>query len=305
MTRKTLIPALLGFLIISMQTHAQHESPLYEGAIPNSTPTENQELTEDRDGITIVSKISVPTLTAFLPPPEEANGLAVIICPGGGYWVNAISHEGWDVARKLNSWGIAAFVLKYRIPGDNMTDRKLGPLQDAQQAIATVRQNAAKYRIDPNRIGIMGFSAGGHLASTAGTHFESQVVKHSVSVRPDFMILIYPVISFDPEIAHMGSREQLIGDSATAEDVTLFSNELQITEKTPPTFLVHAADDDVVKADNSIRFFQTLNQYKIPAELHIYQKGGHGFGMNNKFTNEQWIEACKNWIGANGWFKSQ
>lgn len=295
----------MGFLIISMQTLAQHESPLYDGPIPNSVPVENQELSEDRNGVTIVSKITEPTLTAFLPPPGKANGMAVIICPGGGYWVNAISHEGWDVARKFNSWGITAFVLKYRIPGNHMTERKFGPLQDAQQAIATVRKNAATYKIDPNRIGIMGFSAGGHLASTAGTHFERPVIPQPVSVRPDFMILVYPVVTFDPALGHIGSRAQLVGDSATAEDIALFSNELQVTEKTPPTFLVHAADDNVVKADNSIRFFQALNLYKTPAELHIYQKGGHGFGMNNKFTDEQWIESCKNWFETNNWFKPQ
>jgi acetyl esterase/lipase len=295
--------SLLGFLIISMQTLAQQESPLYQGPIPNSTPVKNEEVAEERNGVMIVSKISVPTLTAFLPSPEKSNGLAVVICPGGGYWVNAISHEGWDVARKLNEWGIAAFVLKYRIPDDHMAERKWGPLQDAQQAIATVRANAGKYNIDPDRIGIMGFSAGGHLASTAGTHFTTPVVPQAVGVRPDFMILVYPVISFQPEIAHMGSREQLVGKDASKEDVDLFSNELQITDQTPPAFLIHAADDDAVKVANSIRFFEALNQHKIPVELHVYQQGGHGFGMNNRFTNEQWIESCRNWLEANNWFK--
>ena len=302
MTRKFL-PPLSGFLMISMQMFAQQEAPLYEGPIPNSTSVENAETAEERNGVMIVSKISVPTLTAFLPPPEKANGLAVIICPGGGYWVNAISHEGWDVARKFNEWGVTAFVLKYRIPGDHMTERKWGPLQDAQQAIATVRQNADKYGIDPNRIGIMGFSAGGHLASTAGTHFNTTVTKQPVSVRPDFMILVYPVISFDPEIGHTGSRDQLIGANPSVEDTKLFSNDLHVTENTPPAFLVHAADDGAVKAENSIRFFQALNKNGIPVELHIYQQGGHGFGMNNESTSEQWIESCKNWLEAGNWLK--
>jgi acetyl esterase/lipase len=304
MTRKIFVP-LVGLLIISMQSLAQQESPLYQGPIPNSSVVDNVELNEERDGRMFISKISVPTLTVFLPPPEKSNGLAAIIFPGGGYWINAISHEGWDVARKLNEWGITAFVLKYRIPGDHMTERKWGPLQDAQHAIASVRRNADRYKIDPNRIGIMGFSAGGHLASTAGTHFNSAVVPQEVSVRPDFMILVYPVISFDPEIGHMGSRDQLIGSNASEEDVKLFSNELQVTAQTPPAFLVHAADDGTVKVDNSLRFFDALNRHKVPAELHVYQQGGHGFGMNNKFTSEQWIESCRNWMQANNWFKSR
>jgi Esterase/lipase len=295
--------SLLGIMLITMQTLAQQELPLYDGPIPNATAVENAEVAEDRNGVTIVSKITHPTLTVFLPPPEKANGLAVVICPGGGYWINAMSHEGWDVAKKFNEWGVTAFVLKYRIPGDQMKERKWGPLQDAQQAIATVRGNAAKYKIDPERIGIMGFSAGGHLASTAGTHFDNPVLQQTVSVRPDFMILVYPVISFDPEIGHMGSRDQLIGNSPTPEDTKLFSNELQVNETTPPTFLVHAADDKAVKVDNSIRFFEVLNRYSIPAELHIYQAGGHGFGMDNKTTNEKWMESCKNWLESNDWFK--
>lgn len=289
-------------LFISLQMNAQEVIPLYDGDIPNSKPVRDDEKTENRGGITIVSGITTPTLSVFLPSRETTNGAAVIICPGGGYWVNAISHEGFDVARKLNEFGITAFVLKYRIPSDaSMTSRETGPLQDAQQAIALVRKKAKQWNIAPDRIGIMGFSAGGHLASTAGTHFEKPVLKQTVSVRPDFMILIYPVISFQPEIGHMGSRDQLIGKNARNTEIDRYSNELQVTEKTPPAFLVHAADDDVVPVENTTTFFSRLKKFNVSAEMHVYQKGGHGFGMNNKTTDSHWMDACRAWLISNGW----
>jgi len=285
---------------------AQQTIPLYDGAIPNSKPSPNEEKRETDNGIVVINKISIPTLTIFLPPKEKANGTAVVICPGGGYWVNAIEHEGNGVAKKFNEMGVAAIVLKYRIPNEaTMINKEIGPLQDAQQAIKTVRMRAREWNINSNRIGIMGFSAGGHLASTEGTHFSKAVIddKENISLRPDFMILIYPVISFQDSIAHMGSREQLIGKQPAKDKIDLYSNELQVTQKTPPTFLVHASDDDGVNPNNSIVFYQALIKNKVPAELHIYQNGGHGFGMNNKTTNDKWMERCKNWLETNGWLK--
>lgn len=285
---------------------AQQVLPLYPSAIPNSKPSPNEETTETKDGILIVSKISIPTLTVFLPPKEKANGTAVVICPGGGYWVNAIGHEGYDVAKKFNEAGIAAFVLKYRIPNAaTMVNKEIGALQDAQQAIKTVRAGAAKWNLNPGHIGIMGFSAGGHLASTEGTHFNNQLIenKENVSLRPDFMILIYPVISFQDSVGHVGSRDQLIGSNPPKDKIEFYSNELQVTGNTPPAFLVHASDDDVVNAQNSVLFYQQLLKHKVFAELHIYQNGGHGFGMNNKTTKDKWMDGCLNWMEANGWLK--
>jgi acetyl esterase/lipase len=300
------ISFLFLLLITSISSMAQLTINLYSGAIPNSKPTTEQEVTEQRDGISIVSKITKPTLTIFLAPKETAVGTSVIICPGGGYWVNAISHEGTDVARKFNEMGVSAFVLKYRIPNDaTMEKKEIGPLQDAQQAIKIVRQRASEWGLDQHRVGIMGFSAGGHLASTAGTHFNKSFITNEdkTNLRPDFMILIYPVISFQDAIGHLGSREQLIGRHPTPEQVNYFSNELQITETTPPTFLVHASDDNEVKVANSIVFYQNLINHKVPAELHVYEKGGHGFGMNNPTTTDKWMERCQNWMTANGWLK--
>jgi acetyl esterase/lipase len=301
------ILALFLSLNLMVISSAQKTIPLYN-TIPNSKPSPNEEKTVTENGILIVSKISIPTLTIFLPPKEKANGTAVIICPGGGYAVNAIGHEGYDVAKTFNKMGIAAFVLKYRIPNDAiMINKEIGPLQDAQQAIKIVRMHAAEWNLDSNRIGIMGFSAGGHLASTAGTHFNNAVIdnKENTNLRPDFMILIYPVISFQDSIGHIGSRDNLIGKDATKDKIDFYSNELQVNEKTPSTFLVHASDDDGVNPNNSVVFYQALIANKIPAELHIYQNGGHGFGMNNKTTNDKWMERCKNWMDANRWLKNK
>ncbi|MEO6330919.1 MAG: alpha/beta hydrolase [Ginsengibacter sp.] len=284
---------------------AQQTFPLYASDIPNSKEWPNEEKTEAGNGM--ISKISIPTLTLFLPPKQTANGTAIIICPGGGYRVNASVHEGSDVAKKFTEMGVTAFVLKYRIPNEaTMINKEIGPLQDAQQAIKTVRLGAAKWDLNPDRIGIMGFSAGGHLASTAGTHFNKSVIenKEGISLRPDFMILIYPVISFQDSVGHIGSRDQLIGEHPAKDKINFYSNELQVTDNTPPAFLVHASDDDVVNARNSTLFYQQLLKHKVPAELHIYQRGGHGFGMNNKTTKDQWMQRCENWMEANGLLKT-
>lgn len=291
---------------MTMTSFAQKIIPLYEGAIPNSRTAPDEEVSEAIEGgKLIISKISRPTLQIFLPEASKANGTAIVICPGGGYWVNAMSHEGTDVAKKFAEMGVAAFVLKYRIPNDaTMINREIGPLQDAQQAISTVRKNAAQWGVNPSRVGIMGFSAGGHLASTAGTHFEKPVIEaQGVSVRPDYMVLIYPVISFQDSICHVGSRDQLIGKNPFPEKKKLYSNELQVTRATPPTFLVHASDDKGVMSMNSIVFYEHLVKNGVPAELHIYQGGGHGFGMYNSATTELWMDNCQAWMASNGWLK--
>lgn len=309
---KRYFASLLLLFALTPYSYTQNkpmEMPLYaENKVPGNLPTPDEEKSEANGGILRVSKIKTPTLTAYLPPADKANGTAVVICPGGGYSIVAIDHEGFKVAEKFNKMGVAAFVLKYRIPDKkNQTDPSIAPLQDAQQAILTVRTNAKKWNIDPVRIGIMGFSAGGHLASTAGTHFERSLVDNPghISVRPDFMILIYPVISADVAITHSGSFKNLLGANASAEQLKLYSSEKQVTNQTPPTFLVHASDDGGVSPNNSIVFYQALLKNKIPAELHIYQNGGHGFGMHNATTKDEWMERCKNWLDKNGWLKNQ
>jgi acetyl esterase/lipase len=281
-------------------TKAQQTIPLYDGKIPNSKPYTTKEFWEPQNnGDTIVHYTSVPTLTIFLPDKSRANGAAVVICPGGGYWVTSIVKEGYNVARKFNEMGVAAFVLKYRVPNDSsMTDKKIGPLQDAQRAIQLVRMHAVEWNLNPNRVGITGFSAGGHLASTAATHFEHTYIENpnNVNLRPDFAILIYPVISFQETIGHVGSKDQLIGKNAPKELTDFFSNELRVTAQTPTTFLVHATDDSTVPVMNSVSFYEALLKYKIPAEIHIYKGGGHGFGMHNPTSEDEWMERCRNWM---------
>ncbi len=285
----------------------QMEISLYsDKQIPNDIPGADEEKSETSGNILRISNIRNPTLSIFLPGKEKANGAAVVICPGGGYGIVAAGHEGYDVAKRFNEMGVAAFVLKYRMPNPkNQPDPSIAPLQDAQQAILLVRKNASKWYVDPLRVGIMGFSAGGHLASTAGTHFTKAVIDNpdNINLRPDFMMLIYPVISADKQITHAGSFRNLLAQNPTADQLNEFSNEKHITAQTPPTFLVHASDDKGVSPENSIVFYEGLLRNKIPAELHIYQNGGHGFGMHNSTTKEEWIDRCMNWMAANGWLK--
>ena len=295
---KFFIIAISLFTYSSLHAQMGAEVTLYKGQIPNSRPAANKEAASFKDDVTRIEKVSVPTLTIY--KPSMPNGKAVIICPGGGYSILAFDKEGTRVAAALNKWGVTALVLKYRLPSDSFNvDRSLAPLQDAQQAIRYARRNATELGINPNQIGIMGFSAGGHLASTAATHFQSNADpnnRDTTSVRPDFAILIYPVISFDSMITHKGSRNNLVGSNASAGKIDLFSNELQVTTRTPASFLVHAGDDGAVPVENSIRFYQACIKNKVPVEMHLYPKGGHGFGMNNKTTTDNWMDRLSNWL---------
>jgi len=274
--------------------------PLYPDGIPNakSTPKSYVEKT-DKDWIT---KVSVPTITPYFPAKGTANGTAIVIYPGGSYAGLASGHEGRAVGEAFASFGVTAFVVKYRLPSDSiMVDKTIGPLQDAQQAVLMVRRNAAKWGINPNKIVIIGFSAGGHLASTEGTHFDKVLVddKDGISVRPDFMMLIYPVISFGPQ-GHAGSRENLVGKTPTEDLINLYSNEKQVTANTPPTFLIHAGDDNVVPVQNSLMFYEALLKAKVKAEMHLFEEGGHGFGLNDSKSKNKWIDWAKNWLEENG-----
>ena len=285
------------FSLIGQVSIAQEIIPLYKSAIPNSKVSDIKE-----SGEGMYRNVTTPTLEYFKPNPDKASGAAVIIVPGGGYSVVVYQGEGVTNAKALAQQGVAAFVLKYRLPNDAiMQSKKIGPLQDAQQAIKLVRENAEKWGLDKNKIGIMGFSAGGHLASTAATHFEKSYIENSnnTSLRPDFQILVYPVISMTDSLTHMGSRNALLGKNPDKEDIQLFSNEMQISTNTPPAYLTHTQDDKTVDVDNTIVYFQKLRDNKVDAEMHIYPKGDHGF----IFRHPSWTYPLFEWMKRNNWMK--
>jgi acetyl esterase/lipase len=298
---KAILSALVLTVVASVSFAQEKPIPLYPNGVPNSkpAPATYKQKTEN-GGIALVTQ---PELTPYLPEKGTANGTAVVVCPGGGYVWLAMEHEGAAIAREFNKIGVTAFVLKYRLPSDQiMADKTIGPLQDAQRAIQMVRQGAAKWGINPNKVGIIGFSAGGHLASTEGTHFDKVVIDNedNISVRPDFMMLIYPVITFGDK-THMGSKESLIGKTPTPQLVDLYSNEKQVTANTPPTFIVHAEDDDVVPVENALQMYQALLSNKVKTEMHLFQSGGHGFGLKNPKSKQLWFNWAKDWMDANGW----
>jgi len=289
-------------LLVSLHLAAQQAIPLYSAAIPNSTAYPMKEIKMERDGQLLgYRSISQPTLAVYLPEQAIATGAAVIICPGGGYGMESYRAEGTNIAEAFLKKGIAAFILKYRLPSDSiMPDKSVGPLQDAQQAIKMVRQRAEEWKLNPSKIGIMGFSAGGHLASTAGTHFNKSYIPNdeNTSLRPDFMILIYPVISMKDGLTHGGSRTNLFGKTPSEEQIALFSNELQVNANTPPTWITHTGDDTVVPVENSIRFYQELIRNKVPAEMHLYPAGNHGFVL--KLPTDEWMKPLFDWMQKSG-----
>lgn len=293
MKRELIIFVLI--LLAGFSAKAQEIIPIYDGAIPHSkvAPADYKE----SFGGGMFRNVTSPTLEIYLPEKGKETGAAVVICPGGGYSVVVYQGEGVSNAKELANNGIAAFVLKYRLPVDAiMTDKSTGPLQDAQQAIKLVRENAVKWNIDPAKIGIMGFSAGGHLASSVATHFEKALIDNpkGTSLRPDFQVVVYPVITMQQALTHRDSRKQLLGEQPSQQLVDLFSNELQVKENTPPTYITHAADDNVVDVDNSINYFEALRRHKVPVEMHIYPKGGHGF----IFGRRGWMTSLLEWIGT-------
>jgi len=245
-----------------------------------------------------------PTLTIYLPPKSTATGAAVVICPGGGYGHLAMDHEGHQIARWLNSFGVAGFIVKYRHRNSGAGYGHPAPLNDAQRAIRMVRSRAKEWKVDPARIGILGFSAGGHLASTAGTHFDkgnagAKDPIDRVSCRPDFMVLVYPVISLTEPFAHTGSGRNLLGKNPEKGLLEKLSNEKQVTPETPPTFLVHTYEDTGVPAENSIYFYLALRRAEVPAEMHLYLKGRHGFGLGrNVGAASNWPARCTDWMRA-------
>ena len=271
--------------------HAQTPIPLWENGAPNAAGKE---------------AIDIPTITLYPASKETTTGSAIIVFPGGGYSHLSEIKEGSDVAKWLNSLGIAAFVVKYRL---GMKYHQPNQLLDAARAIRIVRGRAKEWNIDANRIGILGFSAGGHLASTLGTHFDAgkpdaKDEVERVSSRPDLMILLYPVITMG-EFTHNGSKLNLLGENPTTEMIKQYSNELQVTKDTPPTFIAHSTADPAVPIENSLMFAESLRKAKVPFELHFYEQGPHGFGLAP--TNPilaSWTGRCADWLGVHGFTKA-
>ena len=290
-------------MTISSLLMAQQEFSIYEGPVPNALPCNKEEVvSKNATGKIVIANVTSPTITVFNPVKQDVNKTAIIVCPGGGYARLASGHEGNEVAEAFNKIGVTVFVLKYRLPFDScMTNKEIVPLQDLQQTIKLVRDRAAGFDINPSMLGVIGFSAGGHLVSTGITKFSESYIENTsnTSLRPDFAILGYPVISMDSAICHKGSRDNLLGKKAAAAKLNLFSSDMQVTAQTPPTFLVHASDDKSVPVENSIRFYQALIKNKVNAELHIYQNGGHGFGLHNATTSDAWFERVTTWMRVN------
>ena len=276
--------------------------PLYTGSAPNSKTTTAKEQVENRD-IRWITQVQEPDIAVFLPSKRFASGQAIVICPGGGYGGLAYDLEGTDIAKYLNSIGVAGIVLKYRLPAaDSSIEPHKTPAMDARRAMRLVRANAVRWNIDPGRIGVMGFSAGGHLAATLGTHFDAGDPAAADPVdrqssRPDFMVLMYPVISFTDAVTHAGSRRALLGANPPQDLVRFYSAELQVNDDTPPTFLVHANDDSGVPVENALLMYQSLRRQHISAELHILSEGGHGFGLgvNNRHVGS-WTDSLSQWL---------
>ena len=299
-----IIAVSLTITYISCQTKSIE---IWEGKVPNSKNAENFDFIRDTTGSwSFIRHIKNPDMDIFLAENKEKPTSAVIICPGGAYWGLAFKHEGEAVAEWLNSLGISAFVLKYRLPDTTiMLNKTIGPLQDAQEAMRIVRRNAQEWNINPNKIGIMGFSAGGHLAATLSTHYNDKVydTEDTTSARPDFSILIYPVISMQNEITHGGSRNNLLGENPSKELVDKYSNELQVDSLTPPAFLVHSMDDGAVPVENSIRYALALKNNKVTCELHVFKSGGHGYGLgHSNNTESNWPKLCEAWLQNMGMY---
>ena len=276
---------ILSFFVLSNSLMAQEEIKLY-----SKGPKESNELGKDEKFIDkdFLRDVSEARMYAYIVPKEKSSGAAVLICPGGGYGGLSTIKEGKEYAEYLNELGISAFVLYYRMPNGHWNI----PLADAQTAMEKIRKRAKEWNLDKNKIGVSGFSAGGHLASTLGTHFTPKN-------RPDFMILIYPVITMKT-LTHGGSRNSLLGKNPPEELIENFSNETQVKNNTPPTFLVHSKDDKTVPIENSQLFYEALKEKNIPAELHVFEKGGHGYGLRKTgHDSEVWPEYLKKWLETN------
>ena len=279
---KTFITTLLLFVTTMLSAQNTLELPLWPAGAPNSNGLTGTE--EDLDGGRVANVVN-PSITVY--KANQPNGMAIIMCPGGGYARLAMNHEGHDMASWLNAQGITYVVLKYRMPNSHYEV----PLSDAEQAIRLVRQHAAEWGVRPDRIGIMGASAGGHLAASLATLYSSD------ETRPDFQILFYPVISMQPGITHGGSRQNLLGENPSQELENKYTLEKQVNERTPQAFIMLSADDGAVPPANGIHYFEALLQHQVPATLHVYPTGGHGWGFRDAFTyKRQWTGELEKWL---------
>lgn len=276
----------LMFILLKTIVFAQNLIPLYSGVVPDDTVS------------------STPVMIAYVPEKDISTGASLIIFPGGGYTWLDFKLEGTQVAEKLVKKGIATFVVKYRLPGvSGAKDKSIVPLQDAQQAIKLVRLYAKEWHLDISKVGIMGVSAGGHVASSLGTHYRTNYIPNAekINLRPDFMVLIYPVISMKAGLTHQGSRNSVLGKDPLPEKVKFFSNEEQVTPQTPPAYLTHSGDDSVVNVNNSILFYQALQRNGVNAEMHLYEKGDHGFVFDWPF--DEWMNPILRWMKRNKWIE--
>ncbi|MFV0418841.1 MAG: alpha/beta hydrolase [Dysgonomonas sp.] len=273
-------------LSISINMSAQKSVKLWEGNPPTSNNITEAEQYNQAQGW--VTNVSSPELSIYLPDKANNTGMAVLVCPGGGYAGLAINHEGIDIAKWLNKQGIAGVILKYRMPNKH----KEIPLDDAQQAMRYIRKNAKELGINPNKVGVAGFSAGGHLAATLSTHFATD----GVSTRPDFSILFYPVVTMK-KATHGGSRTNLLGDNPTTDEIEFYSNEAQVKENTPPAILLLSDDDTGVVPANSVGYYEALKKYNVPATMYIFPEGGHGWGMRENFKyHTQMLDLLGMWL---------
>ena len=282
------------FLVTAGQPAAPQTIPLWDRPAPlavGDSPTDK------------------PSVDVYRAPADKATGTAVVVCPGGGYGALAMDHEGKQVAEFFNGLGVTAFVLKYRIvQKDRPGPLQPAPLMDVQRAIRLVRFRAKEYGVEPSRVGIMGFSAGGHLASTAATHFDTGLLKDGDMIdkqgcRPDFAILGYPVISMEQGVTHNGSRNNLLGANPDPKLVELYSNEKQVTKETPPTFIFHTSEDTAVVPENALRFYSACKKAGVPVELHLYEKGRHGVGINPRGVSpgtDAWKFRLAEWMQSRG-----
>jgi len=299
------LAAVIVPLFFAMRLAAEQQQPAVIPLWPEGVPGLRADAAPDNDTPPYSQEIHTPTMTFYPAPASTANGTAIVVCPGGGYARLSMSNEGTKVAAWLNSLGISAFVLKYRLKEYGQP----APLRDVLRAIRLVRSRATEFGVKPNRIGVLGFSAGGHVASCAATLFDNPagktgaVAMDAISARPDFAMLAYPVISMRDPIAHAGSRQNLLGANPSPELVTFYSTDEQVTKNTPPTFLVAATDDKSVPVENSIQFYQALKRNGVSAEMHLYQKGGHGFGMNQNSPAAMWTQNAESWLRTSGWLE--
>ena len=294
----------LFFSLIMASTSAQTEIPLYNGKIPKSKDCGTENKTQvNQWGQEVYTKVNKPTLTIYKATESNTNQTAVLILPGGGYTILAANHEGQDVAKAFNGIGVTAFVLKYRLPNDTcMFNKEWVPFIDAQAAMKWIRDHSSEYGINPDKIGVIGFSAGGHLASTLATQYQLNLNDQGsrTNARPNFAILGYPVISMEDAIGHEGSRIKLIGKDAAVAIRDQFSTHLQVSRFTPPTFLFHAKDDKTVPVANSLQMKAALDAQKVPAQLLLMEKGGHGFGLINKQDPADWFKVLQTWMKSQG-----